>query len=48
VARWTADGFTAGVASGRFWWGVLVGLMVYAPIAATLWLALTRRRQRGA
>jgi hypothetical protein len=45
VARWAGDGVAAGADSGRFWWGLLVAVMVYAPIAVTLWIAVTRWRQ---
>ena len=48
VARWAGDGFAAGAGSARFWWGLLVALMVYAPIGVTLWIAVTRRRQHRA
>lgn len=46
VARWAGDGLSAGVGSGRFWWGLLVAFMVYAPILATLWMVLMRSRRR--
>jgi len=46
VARWADEGFSAGVGSGRFWWGLLVAFLVYAPILATLWMALMRSRRR--
>ena len=50
VARWAGDGVTAGVASGRFWWSLLVAVMVCAPVGATLWIAALgtlRRRTAG-
>ncbi|HZM79760.1 MAG TPA: hypothetical protein VFC19_28860 [Candidatus Limnocylindrales bacterium] len=48
VARWAGDGLTAGADSVRFWWGLLVAVLVYAPVVATLWIwfsALPARRQ---
>jgi hypothetical protein len=46
VAWWAGDGVTEGAGSGRFWWGLLVAVMVYAPVGATLWIALARLRRR--
>jgi hypothetical protein len=46
VARWAGEGLSAGVGSVRFWWGLLVAFMVYAPILATLWMALMPSRRR--
>jgi hypothetical protein len=40
VARYTGAGIGAGVASPRFWWGLLVGALVYVPVGVTLWIAL--------
>jgi putative peptide zinc metalloprotease protein len=48
VARWAADGIPAGPAGTRFWWGLIVAVMVYAPIGATLWITLARLRRRRA
>ncbi len=49
VARWAGDCVTAGAGSGRFWWGLLVAVMVYAPVGTALWIALARlwRRRSG-
>lgn len=48
VARWAGDGVGAGPGSLRFWWGLLVAVLVYAPIVATAAIMLTRRRPRRA
>ena len=49
VARYTGAGIGAGVASPRFWWGLLVGALVYVPVGTTLWIALAGlwRRRSG-
>ncbi|HET8660597.1 MAG TPA: hypothetical protein VFM55_16530 [Micromonosporaceae bacterium] len=46
VGRWAGDGLTAGATSVRFWWGLLVAALVYAPVAVTLWIALSALRAR--
>lgn len=44
VARWAGAGLATGAGSPRFWYGLLVAAMVYAPVAATLGMALARVR----
>ncbi|MET8278855.1 hypothetical protein [Micromonospora sp. NPDC005174] len=47
AADWAADGFAAGVGSARLWWGLVTALLVYAPIVATLVLAVRQVRTRA-
>lgn len=49
VARYTGAAIGDGVASPRFWWGLLVGPLVYVPVGVTLWIALAGlwRRRSG-
>lgn len=46
VGRWAGDGLTAGALSVRFWWGLLVAVVVYTPVVVTLWIALAALRAR--
>jgi hypothetical protein len=46
VARWAGDGFASGVASARFWWGLLVVAAVYAPIVLTVGFVVASLRGR--
>ncbi|WP_433207180.1 hypothetical protein ACQP00_40875 [Dactylosporangium sp. CS-047395] len=46
VGRWAWAGFASGAGSLRFWWGLLVALLAYAPVAAAAWFGLSALRRR--